>query len=138
MRSGILLVEDDTEDEFIFRDAMESIDGAEPVHCEKNGIDALNYLSSLPHGRLPCVIIADLNMPKMNGPEMLVQLKKNELLRNIPVVMYSTSANELEKQACLKLGAHSYITKPFTYSQSINVAQMIVKLCRELKQMESQ
>jgi len=133
MRSGILLVEDDAEDRFIFCDAMQCVDNADPVHCEKNGIDALNYLSSLPHHRLPCVIVADLNMPMMNGSELLVKLKNIEILRNIPVVMYTTSVNEMEKQACLRLGAHSYLTKPLTYSQSISVAEMVMDLCRALQ-----
>jgi CheY-like chemotaxis protein len=134
MPSGILLVDDDVEDQFIFRDAMESIDAAAPVHCERNGFDALKYLSSLAAASLPCVIVADLNMPMMNGSEMLVRLKKVEALRNIPVVMYTTSINPLEKEACLRLGAHCYITKPLTYRQSIEVAEMVMKLCRELQE----
>jgi len=134
MRSGILLVDDDAEDQFIFCDAMENVDNAEPVHIESCGIDALNYLSSLPHDKLPCVVLADLNMPKMNGNELLKQLKANERFHNIPIIIYTTSVNELEKQACLALGAYDYITKPLSYQQSIEVAHMVVKLCRELKE----
>jgi CheY-like chemotaxis protein len=133
MRSGILLVDDDIEDQFIFCDAMETVDGAEPVHIECCGVDALDYLSALPHNQLPCVVLADLNMPKMNGSELLKCIKANEHFKNIPVVIYTTSVNEMERQACLSLGAYNYITKPLSYSQSIEVAQMIVKLCRELK-----
>lgn len=136
MRSGILLVDDDREDQFIFCDAMEMVDNAEPVHIETNGINALSYLSSLPHYQLPCVILADLNMPKMNGSELLRRLKANEQLKNIPVIIYTTSVNEMEKHACLALGAHDYITKPLGYNQSIEVARMIVKLCRELQEQE--
>jgi CheY-like chemotaxis protein len=133
MRSGILLVDDDAEDQFIFCDAMEMVENAEPVHIECSGVDAIDYLSSLPHEQLPCVILADLNMPKMNGNELLKQLKGNERFSNIPVIIYTTSVNEMEKQACLALGAYDYITKPLSYKQSIDVAQMVVKLCRELK-----
>lgn len=134
MRSGILLVDDDVEDQFIFCDAMESVDNAEPVHIECCGLDALNYLSSLPHEKLPCVVLADLNMPKMNGSELLKQLKGDERFHNIPIIIYTTSVNELEKQACLAMGAYDYITKPLSYKQSIEVAQAVVKLCRELKE----
>lgn len=133
MRSGILLVDDDAEDQFIFRDAMEGLSDAHPLHCEKNGIDALRYLSSLPHHSLPCVIVADLNMPKMNGSELLVQLKNSTEFRDIPVVMYTTSINPAEKETCMSLGAYCYITKPLTYSQSIDVARMVMDLCRELE-----
>ena len=132
-RSGILLVDDDREDQFIFCDAMNSVDGAQPVHTETNGVEALRYLSSKEIHQLPCVILADLNMPKMTGSELLKQVKINKAFKHIPVVIYTTSVNELERQACLGLGAHAYITKPLTYNQSIEVAQMIVKLCRKLQ-----
>lgn len=134
MRSGILLVDDDEEDQFIFYDAMDHVDNAEPVHAEICGIDALDYLSSLSHERLPCVVLADLNMPKMNGTELLKRLKADERFSNIPVVIYTTSVNEMERQACLALGAYDYITKPLGYRQSIEVAEMIVNLCRQLKE----
>jgi CheY-like chemotaxis protein len=132
-RSGILLVDDDREDQFIFCDAMNSVDDAQPVHTETNGVDALRYLSSKENQHLPCVILADLNMPKMTGSELLKQVKINKHLKHIPVVIYTTSVNEMERQACLGMGAHAYITKPLTYSQSIEVAQMIAKLCNELQ-----
>lgn len=136
MRSGILLVDDDAEDQFIFCDAMEMVENSQPVHIANNGIDALNYLSSLRQHQLPCVILADLNMPKMNGSELLIHLKSNGKYKNIPVVIYTTSVNEMEKYSCLRLGAHDYITKPLSYAQSIEVAEMIVKLCRELQNQE--
>lgn len=134
MRSGILLVDDDAEDQFIFCDAMTMVENAEPVHIECSGFGALNYLSSLRDHQLPCVVLADLNMPKMNGNELLKQLKANVRFHNIPVIIYTTSVNELEKQACIALGAYDYITKPLSYKQSIEVAQMVVKLCRELQE----
>ena len=136
MRSGILLVDDDQEDQFIFCDAMKLVNSNEPVHIENNGINALDYLSSLPHHLLPCVILADLNMPKMNGRELLIQVKASGQYKNIPVIIYTTSVNKMEKQACLHLGAHDYITKPLSYAQSIEVAEMVVKLCRELQEQD--
>ena len=134
IRSGILLVDDDLEDQFIFCDALETVDNTEPVHIECSGVDALEYLSTLPHQQLPCVVLADLNMPKMNGSELLKELKRADSFRNIPVIIYTTSVNESEKEACLRLGAYDYITKPMSYHQSIEVAKMIVNLCHELKE----
>ncbi|MGZ3847253.1 MAG: response regulator [Flavisolibacter sp.] len=132
MFSGILLVDDDAEDQFIFCDAIETVDGTAPVHIESCGVDALDYLSSLPHNHLPCVVLADLNMPKMNGSELLKELKGNDRFKNIPIIIYTTSVNEMEKEACLSLGAHDYITKPLSYQQSIEVARMVVTLCKQL------
>jgi CheY-like chemotaxis protein len=134
MRSGILLVDDDSEDQFIFCDAMSMVENAEPVHIECCGGDALNYLASLSSKQLPCVVLVDLNMPKMNGSELLKRLKRDERFNEIPVIIYTTSVNELEKQACLALGAYDYITKPLSYKQSIDVAQMVVRLCKQLQE----
>ena len=132
MRPGILLVDDDAEDQFIFCDAIETVDNNVPVHVECCGVDALNYLSSLPHDLLPCVVLADLNMPKMNGNELLRNLKRNEHFKSIPVIIYTTSVNVTEKEACLGFGAQDYITKPMSYQQSIEVAQMVVRLCEQI------
>ena len=135
MRSGILLVEDDPEDQFIFLDAIDSVEHAEPVHSENNGVDALRYLQTLSSHQLPCIILADLNMPVMNGSELLTHLKEHEQFRDIPVVIYTTSFNTLEKETCLRLGAHAYITKPLSYRQSIEVARSIVQMCRQWQEL---
>ena len=109
--SGILLVEDDPEDQSIFEDAIQSLKSREPVMIRKNGIEAIEILSSLHlSGTLPCIILADLNMPKMSGSEMLRLIKADERFKSIPVIVYSTSINKIEKENCLRLGAHAYIT----------------------------
>ena len=87
MRSGILLVDDDMEDQFIFCDAMQTVEITEPVHIECCGTDAINYLTSLPHGQLPCVVLADLNMPRMNGTELLKRLKGSDHFKSSPVII---------------------------------------------------
>ena len=136
MPSGILLVDDDVEDQYIFCDAMNAVDNEEPVHIKCCGTDAVAYLTSLPPNQLPCVVLADLNMPKMNGAELLKQLKDDKRFKNIPVIIYTTSVNEMEKRASLRMGAHDYITKPLSYHQSIEVARMVVTLCGELQKQE--
>lgn len=131
--SGILLVEDDPEDQSIFEDAIQSLKSREPVMIRKNGIEAIEILSSLHlSGTLPCIILADLNMPKMSGSEMLRLIKADERFKSIPVIVYSTSINKIEKENCLRLGAHAYITKPLTYKESIEVAEMVLRLCRTI------
>lgn len=132
MTTGILLVDDDLEDQYIFRDAMDSINSPEPVHTEQNGVTALAYLVGLPPGKLPCVILADLNMPKMNGVDFLDNVKNHNHLKNIPVVIYSTSESKSEQEACIRRGAYAYITKPLSYQQSMDVAKKVVELCRKV------
>jgi CheY-like chemotaxis protein len=132
MRSSILLIDDDLEDQFIFKDAMNFINSTESIHTEQNGQNAFKYLLNLSYDSLPCIIMADLNMPKMNGAQFLNLVKSTEYLKSIPVVIYSTSENKLEQESCLTLGAHSYIAKPLNYKQSIEVAKTIVEICRKV------
>ena len=133
--SGILLVEDDPEDQSIFEDAIRSLQNSDPLHVEKNGVDALNTLNHLQReGSLPCIIVADLNMPKMSGTELLRKLKLDENLNHIPVIIYSTSINPVEKENCMRFGAYAYITKPLSYKESIEVAEMVLQLCQTVQQ----
>jgi CheY-like chemotaxis protein len=129
MQTGILLVDDDLEDQYILREAIESIKCSESLHTEENGLNALEYLNGLPAGQLPCLIMADLNMPKMDGADFLHHLKSSNHLKSIPVVIYSTSENMQDQEACIKRGALAYINKPLSYQQSIEVAKRVVEIC---------
>ena len=73
--------------------------------------------------------VLDLNMPKMNGTDTLKNIKSDPRFSNIPVIIYSTSINPLEKEACMLLGAHSYITKPLSFTESLDTAKLFLKLC---------
>lgn len=126
----ILLVDDDAEDRFIVEEALQTVDPGIMILFAENGLDGLQVLNrQYSNGKTPCVIVLDVNMPKMNGPEMLGRLKNDRRFNDIPVVIYSTSINPFEKERCLRLGAHSYITKPVTYKESIEVAKVFLGLC---------
>ena len=130
---GIMVVDDDVEDQDVLEDALKTINAQEPIYFEKDGMDALHRLEELfTQNSLPCLLVADLNMPKMGGLHLLQQLKKEERYKKIPVIIYSTSINPLEKQQCLNSGAHSYITKPLTYKENLEVAKHFLSLCSEL------
>ena len=62
-------------------------------------------------------------MPRMNGTQTLKHLKSNDRYRNIPVIIFSTSINVIEKDECLKTGAVSYIVKPVTYKECLETAK---------------
>ena len=131
--ASILLVDDDAEDQAIMADALAELDETLPVYFEQSGIEALERLEVFARsGALPCLLVIDLNMPKMGGAEILVFMKSDERFKNIPVVIYSTSNNETEKAACLRLGAHDYITKPLSYKESIEVARHLIQICHKL------
>jgi CheY-like chemotaxis protein len=130
----VLLVDDDDEDKFIIKDAMVSLDSGDNMWYANNGDHALEMLEvKLLDNLKPCLIVLDLNMPKMNGTETLIRLKEDERFKDIPVVIYSTSINRLEKEKCMKLGAHSYITKPISFSESMNTARFFLDFCQPVK-----
>jgi CheY-like chemotaxis protein len=126
----ILLVDDDPEDRSIIIDALAHLNAENSISCADNGEGALKLL--LEYAALdiyPCLIVLDLNMPRMNGTETLKEVKKDARFRNIAVVIYSTSINPLEKEACMSLGARLYVTKPDSYKESIDTARLFLDLC---------
>ena len=119
MKYSILVVDDDVEDHMIMREYFEEMKYEGPVKFVINGKEAVEYLESQKQGTLPRLIILDLNMPIMNGTQTLVHLKRDPELKNIPVVIYSTSENETEKRKTLSLGALDYIVKPLDFAEGL-------------------
>lgn len=130
----ILLVDDDPEDRAIMQEAIELAPGKDTFWFAENGEDALSKLDEFYlSGHLPCLIVLDLNMPRMNGTQTLSYLKADERFQNIPVIIYSTSVNMLEKEKCMRLGAHSYIAKPVSFRESLETATLFNQFCTEVE-----
>jgi len=88
----------------------------------ENGVELFEYLYSCLNAEntvLPRFILLDLNMPKKDGREVIKEIKSIPILKNIPVVVFSTAYSSLEMQRCYDLGANSYITKPNSFEQLI-------------------
>lgn len=131
----ILLVDDDLEDRDILLDALAELGIPSVFHFEENGEKAIDFLEDCLNGGhiLPTMIIMDLNMPKMNGTQTLRKLKADDRFKNIPVVIYSTSLNSIERQECLALGAHSYIIKPASYKDTVVTARRFYEMSLEMQ-----
>jgi CheY-like chemotaxis protein len=126
----ILLADDDPEDRLIIEEAMESLNSKDVMLFASNGEQLFDVLKSNFSASLsPCLIVLDLNMPKMNGTQTLSKLKNDENFKHIPVIIYSTSVNPVEKEKCLSLGAHSFITKPISLKESKETAQTFLQFC---------
>jgi len=117
----ILLVEDNPDDyEATLRSLRES-HFLNPVHWQQNGADALNFLAAQKDraddtSDLPGLILLDLNMPGIDGREVLGTIKADPLLRRIPVVILTTSSDERDIKHCYEIGASTYIQKPVSFS----------------------
>jgi CheY-like chemotaxis protein len=110
----LFIVDDDEDDINLFVEAVNEIDKGMGCYKAKNGEDALARLDAL--DMLPDVIFLDLNMPRMNGRETLERLKASERYKNIPVVIYSTSNAQQDKDDTKALGAADYLTKPDSFT----------------------
>jgi len=104
-----MIVDDDTDDRYFFRSAIRKNNPSYQCIEAENGVDALDQLRKAK--QLPDFIFLDLNMPKMDGRECLKELKKDKTLKDIPVIIYSTSDYKLDKEVTKELGADYYITK---------------------------
>jgi CheY-like chemotaxis protein len=120
----ILLADDDVEDRFIMEEAFNELGLPQVVGFVENGEKVITFLDDISDSKsLPSLIVLDLNMPLLNGTETLRILKNNDRYSDIPVMIFSTSVNEIEKEQCLSLGATSYITKPVKYEECISIAR---------------
>ena len=95
----------------LFKDALEEIDPSVSLQFANDGHEAVRSLTALKHA-LPDVIFLDISMPVFNGLQCLASFKKDEQLRDLPVIMYSTSSQEGEMKLARDLGALAFVTKP--------------------------
>ena len=106
-----LIVDDDADDRMLFIDAVKDID--ETIECKiaGNGEQALKLLSNIEYP-LPDFIFLDIRMPRIDGKKCLFEIKKDERLKNIPVIIYTTSKVVEESNELKDLGAFHFISKP--------------------------
>jgi CheY-like chemotaxis protein len=122
----ILLVEDNPMDLDLTLRAFNKKKFANTIHVARDGEEALAWFERWEAGEpLPAVILLDLNMPKINGLEVLQQLKAHPRFRRIPVVVLTSSREDSDLKAAYDLGASSYIEKPVSFSKFIEVAEHI-------------
>jgi two-component system, chemotaxis family, response regulator Rcp1 len=124
----ILLVEDSPGDVRLTREALREGKVRNNLHVVTDGVAALAFLrregqyAAVPR---PDVILLDLNLPKKDGREVLAEIKDDEILRRIPVVILTTSQDEHDVLRAYELHANCYITKPVDLDQFIAVIQSI-------------
>jgi CheY-like chemotaxis protein len=121
----ILMVEDDSKDVELTLTALEDYNLANEVVVARDGEEALDFLycrgkfSTRSHDN-PAVILLDLKLPKVDGLEVLKQIKSDENLKFIPVVVLTSSKEEKDLVTSYKLGVNAYVVKPVDFHQFVN------------------
>ena len=115
----ILLIDDDEDEHFFFLEALHKVNSGAICDCLANGKAGLAQLNSAT--TLPDYVFLDLNMPRMNGMEVLKTIKATSGIANIPVIIYSTSQSQDDMAQAKALGAAQYISKPNTINQLVDI-----------------
>lgn len=118
----LFIIDDDVEDQEIFMEAIHEVDESIECRSSTSGEDALRELEK-ESASLPDLIFLDLNMPKLNGKQVLKEIKQSGVLRPIPVIMYSTSFAPHDIEEVTRLGAAFHLLKPSRFDD----------LCKSLK-----
>ncbi len=124
-RKEILLVEDNPDDVELTRLAFEESRIGNKLVVVSDGAAALDYLfargkySERDPTQLPSIVLLDLNLPKIDGREVLQAIRANESTRTLPVVVLTTSAEPFDVEASYALGVNSYIQKPVDFEQFV-------------------
>jgi CheY-like chemotaxis protein len=130
----ILLVEDSEGDAGLVEEAFEEIEIEKNLHIAEDGEEALLFLNK--QGQFldaprPDIILLDLNLPKKDGREVLQEIKEDTNLKNIPVVVLTTSGAEKDVFAAYSSHANAYVNKPLDFDQFINAVKSIAKFWLE-------
>ena len=130
-RTVVIIAEDDPDDRLLIRDAIKEASDRAEIHFVNDGAEMLDYLHH--RGRfhlagnapLPELILLDLNMPRKGGMEVLEEIKRDPVLRSIPVVVLTTSRSPEQVTRSYELGGNGYITKPNSYTELVQVMKTL-------------
>ncbi|MBA2678109.1 MAG: response regulator [Ktedonobacteraceae bacterium] len=132
------MADDDEDDILLTKKALEKGKLLNPPHTVQDGEELLDYLlhrgqhENNKNAPRPGLILLDLNMPKKDGREALREIKSQDALRDIPIVVFTTSKAEEDIYRSYKLGVNSFITKPVTLDSLIDVMQTLGKYWFEI------
>lgn len=121
----ILYAEDDFDDFESVKEALDQLSADQSLLHAKNGAEAVSFMENATV--LPSLIVLDLNMPIMDGKEVLQWLKEKDDYRNIPIMVFTTSSREDDVKLCQKHGC-TFFRKPTLYRDLLHVAQTMLKL----------
>ena len=129
-KKTILCVDDDQDDLIMLREVIQEMGQPYDIVEAYDGLIAMDLLQKMQKdNHLPCLIVLDINMPRMDGKQTLVAIKNNPGLASIPVVVFSTSSSAMDKTFCAAKKVEM-ITKPFDYATLFTVAGKLLSYCK--------
>jgi CheY-like chemotaxis protein len=138
---GYILLADDNENDLELETrALSQYHLANEIVIVRDGAEALDFLFrrgeySRRSSSNPLVILMDINMPRVNGLEVLEQIKSDPVLSSIPVVMLTSSRQSPDVERCYKLGANAYVVKPVDFAQFADAVKTIGKFWAVLNEL---
>lgn len=127
----LLLADDDNDDCDLFKDALDELPVTATFDRVHDGEQLMQFLNDMPDASLPDVLFLDLNMPRKNGFECLSDIKSDNKLKNIPVIIFSTSFDLDIVNLLYNNGASYYISKPNEFSNLKNVILSALSIIQE-------
>ena len=124
----ILLVDDNIGDVVLTKEALSEADSTNRVSIASDGIEALEFLrrkGKYPDAPRPDLILLDLNMPRKNGGEVLAEIRSDEDLKLIPVIVFTSSEAQDDIRLAYELRANCFVTKPVDLDEMVKVVQSI-------------
>ena len=125
----ILLVEDNPNDELLARRALKKNAITNQLFVARDGVEALDFLHGTgSHGQrdttqTPALVLLDLNLPRIDGFEVLRRIRAHDRIRHLPVVVLTSSDEESDVRKCYELGVNSYIRKPIDFDEFVNTVK---------------
>ncbi len=125
---NILLAEDDEDDTMLFKEVLSELPLDADLSHVKDGEELMRLLANKPESKLPDLLFLDINMPRKNGFECLVEIKNNDRLKKLPVVILSTSSGKELVSKMYNAGANLYVCKPNQFAHLKKIVLMIMEM----------
>ena len=126
----VLMADDDTEDCLLATEAFAETGAKAAFSCVEDGEELMDYLSVNSHPEskgLPALILLDLNMPRKDGREALLEIKSKPALQHIPIVILTTSQKQRDIDFTKEAGAKAFVTKPATFAKWVEIMKSLVE-----------
>lgn len=130
-KSIILYAEDDEDDQQLIKESLSKYSSDVEIIIRNNGVEAVSYLNNLSTSDpSPCLIILDINMPRMNGIEALKQIRRNKRFAKTPAILFTTASQQQDKNFATEYQA-GFITKPIDSTQMKRIAETFIEHCEK-------